>query len=371
MLGKHRLAVDHQCEAYWFLEPYADETFGKWHDVNFRSDTTYVIGRGELINSRQDILAVQNRNIVLSYAAEGANTIIWQLKHLDLMDLVLSGKVGLIYGGNRNPHLNIDAVVSDFQYTNISTFDENKLAHQEWQKIYQTPNKPYSFLMLSGRLRPHRKYFIDVMRARGLLDQALWTNLQSQIDHQNTSLALTATQEPIRLLPSEYEFKPVADQYDAVANTTGWIKSKLFGSEVWYDGRINPAPYIDTYFSLVTETVFEYPCSFRTEKIFKPILMCQPFVVASNPGYYKDLHDRGFQTFGDLIDEGFDRIDDHTNRAQRIVDVVAEICYNPNEFLQAAKPMCEHNYQRLLEYHEEEKLRLALDLQCYLDRRSV
>jgi hypothetical protein len=49
-------------------------------------------------------------------------------------------------------------------------------------------------------------------------------------------------------------------------------------------------PYIDTYFSVVTETIFDYPYTFRTEKIWKPMIMGHPFVAAANRGYYRDLH---------------------------------------------------------------------------------
>jgi uncharacterized protein YggL (DUF469 family) len=110
----------------------------------------------------------------------------------------------------------------------------------------------------------------------------------------------------------------------------------LFGN-TWGDAEVNPAPYIDTYFSVVTETIFDYPYTFRTEKIWKPMIMEHPFVAAANRGYYKDLHSAGFQTFGHLIDESFDQIDDPRDRADRIVDTVADICYNgAASFLEAA-----------------------------------
>jgi hypothetical protein len=110
----------------------------------------------------------------------------------------------------------------------------------------------------------------------------------------------------------------------------GFVKHHLFAN-TWGDAIVNPAAYIDTSFSLVTETIFDYTHTFRTEKIWKPMIMCHPFVVAANRGYYRDLHNAGFETFGQLIDESFDLIDDPTDRANRVVAVVKDICYNGAE----------------------------------------
>jgi hypothetical protein len=58
----------------------------------------------------------------------------------------------------------------------------------------------------------------------------------------------------------------------------------------------------------VSETVFTYPYSFRTEKIWKPIAIGHPWIAVSNFGYYRDMHELGFKSFGHLIDEKFDLI---------------------------------------------------------------
>jgi uncharacterized protein YggL (DUF469 family) len=141
----------------------------------------------------------------------------------------------------------------------------------------------------------------------------------------------------------------------------------LFGN-TWGDAEVNPAPYVDTYFSVVTETIFDYPYTFRTEKIWKPMIMGHPFVAAANRGYYKDLHAAGFQTFGKLIDETFDQIDNPQDRANRIVDTVADICYNgTGSFLEAAQNICKYNYQHLREHNARERALLPKTLEQYLN----
>jgi hypothetical protein len=242
---------------------------------------------------------------------------------------------------------------------------ENLRAHESYPQVYHKQNKPYDFLFLNGRLRPHRKYLIDAMRDRELLDRALWTNLNDRVEMAWTSQLQTGNSEPIRLLPEQYEIDRALPNMSTVS--TGFVKHRLFGN-TWGDAEVNPAPYVDTYFSVVTETVYDYPYTFRTEKIWKPMIMGHPFVAAANRGYYRDLHNAGFQTFGHLIDETFDLIDDPTDRADRIVDTVADICYNgASSFLEAAKSVCKYNYQHLRQHNQQQRSQLPSNLLQYLN----
>jgi uncharacterized protein YggL (DUF469 family) len=99
--------------------------------------------------------------------------------------------------------------------------------------------------------------------------------------------------------------------------------------------------------------------------------MCHPFVAAANRGYYRDLHSAGFQTFGHLIDESFDMIDDPKDRADRIVDVIADICYNgAASFLEAAESVCKYKYQQLREHNRRERAELPTRLKDYIDTNT-
>jgi hypothetical protein len=254
---------------------------------------------------------------------------------------------------------------TDCYFSNIVEYLENLRAHESYPQVYHKHHKPYDFLFLNGRLRPHRKYLIDAMRDRQLLDRALWTNLNDRVEMAWSSRLQTGDSEPIRLLPPQYEIDRALPNMDNVPG--GFIKHHLFGN-TWGDAEINPATYIDTYFSVVTETIYDYPYTFRTEKIWKPMIMGHPFVAAANRGYYKDLHSAGFQTFEHLIDESFDQIDDPRDRANRIVDVVADICYNgAASFLESARSVCKYNYQQLREHNARERAELPERLARYIN----
>jgi hypothetical protein len=94
--------------------------------------------------------------------------------------------------------------------------------------------------------------------------------------------------------------------------------------------------------------------SFRTEKIAKPLAMGHPFIVAANAGFYRDLHDLGFRTFADVIDEDFDNIDNAQQRMDRIIDIVDDLCQQDlSGFLAACHDTCKYNQQRLVELREQ------------------
>jgi hypothetical protein len=289
--------------------------------------------------------------VVLSNPAEGSSTLKDHCDHVHRCgDLARDRRMLLIGGGD------MDAEWPCLQYESflpkIMDYAENLEAMEQSSRIYETQNKPYKFLFLNGRSRPHRKYLLERFRLSGLLDQSLWTNLENRLGipgqvmlwHEGQDLMLTFSE--IKMLPEKYE----VDRYRRQVNKSfdsGFVKSDLFNRE-WGEIYIEPAPYIDTYFSLVTETVFDYPYSFRTEKIWKPIAMGHPWIAATNLGYYRDMKNLGFRTFGELIDESFDQIENSQDRISRIVEVVEDLCrQNLNEFLAAAEQTCKYNQQHL------------------------
>jgi hypothetical protein len=365
MLGNRKIIVDEWAEVWDLLKSYADGSFWQWPE-QLDPDVVYIVGRVVLKKNWQAVTEWATKypgHVVFSNPAEGSETILLQLRRLVITEHVRDGRIGLLTSGDMEPGWNY--CKTDCYFSHIVEHLENLRANKSYPEAYKKTNKPYDFLFLNGRLRPHRKYLIDAFRSRGLLDRALWTNLQSEVDLSWSSVLQTSKFEPVRLLPSQYEIARALPNMENVP--TGFIKHHLFGN-TWGDSEINPVAYIDTYFSVVTETIFDYPYTFRTEKIWKPMIMCHPFVAAANRGYYRDLHSAGFQTFGHLIDESFDLIDDPKDRADRIVDTVADICYNgAASFLEAAKPICKYNYQQLREHNARERKQLPERLAQYIN----
>lgn len=367
MLGPHKIVVDEWSELWDLLKPYADHSFWQWPDT-FDQHAFYIVGRTMFEQHRDTILALATRypgHVIFSNPAEGSYTILMQLARHGITDLVKTGTVGLIASGDLEPGINYCTV--DY-FANIVEYTENKAAQLQAALSCKT-HRPYEFLFLNGRLRPHRKSLIDGLRNQKLLDHALWSNLESQCTLEYTSELTVDKSEPIRLLPPDYEIERAVPNLNNIA-TWGNVKTQLFGN-TWGDAIVNSRCYSDTWFSVVTETVFDYPYSFRTEKIYKPILMAHPFVVAANVGYLRALRNAGFQTFHTLIDESYDQINCPARRVERIINTVRDIVSNgAAEFWTASQDICKYNQQRLMEYNQEQRSQLPDNLKKYLDERS-
>ncbi len=78
----------------------------------------------------------------------------------------------------------------------------------------------------------------------------------------------------------------------------------------------------DAYFNFVIESELTGPVRL-TEKVFKAIKNCQPFVIAGACGSIKQLREMGYRTFDTVIDHSYDTIEDPTERWEA---VCTEMC---------------------------------------------
>jgi len=356
MLGNRKLILDIFCEVYDLLEPWMDGDFFDFSKHEIIPGAVYLIGRAQMNHNKELIRRLIESNtirVVLSNPAEGSETLRYHCEYVHKCgDLVRDHRMLLIGGGDMDaewPCLQYDSFLPK-----VLDYDENQLAAGKSSRIYDIKNKPYKFLFLNGRSRAHRKYLLERLRLNGLLDKSLWTNLENRVGsmgqltlwHQGQDLMLMPTE--INTLPAKYEVERYRQQINKTFDSK-FIKYDLFNQE-WGEIYIEPAPYIDTYFSLVTETVFDYPYSFRTEKIWKPIAMAHPWIAVANAGYYRDIKNLGFQTFGNIVDESFDRIEDSQKRIERIAEVTQDLCQQDlAAFLKECYSVCKYNQQHLAE----------------------
>lgn len=352
---KRKLVVDTFCELYKELEPWIDETFWDFaqHEPVPGSVTMFSRQAFRTHHVRIKKLAENNFFVpVLANPTEGSITLLSQCMATGTVDLVRQKKILLIGCGDLDPCY--PNLWYDCYLYKPYDYKENLQQCVRVDEIFSKLCKPRKFLFLNGRARGHRKYIIERLRLSGLLDQSIWTNLDSSVvptharmvclEHNGKDLMAMPT--PVQLLDAQYEVDMFHD-YLNEQHTEGFVKSSLFNN-LWGDIYIRAEPYIDTYFSLVTETVFDYPYSLRSEKIYKPIAMGHPWIAVANRGYYRDIRNIGFRTFGHLIDESFDQIDNNQDRIERIVAVVEDLCQqNLMEFIVAARDVCKYNQQHM------------------------
>lgn len=362
MLDSRKLVLDTFSEVYDLLKPWADAEFWRFEDHEIIPGAIYLIGREQFnLNIARIRQLAESGTIlpILSNPMEGSDTMKCHCEMVTrVADLVHNKKILLIGGGEMDeswPYLRYDVFLPK-----ILDYEENLLEIARGEAIFTKTEKPYKFLFLNGRIRHHRKYLLELFRHWKLLDHALWTNLDPRpatfqpfdLPAEVGVRSWEQTKFPLQQLPIQYEVDRYRDQIGVPAPDAQrdlYVKYHLFNNE-WGDIYLNANPYIDTYFSVVTETVFEYPYSFRTEKTWKPIAMGHPTIFASNYGYYRDFHHLGFRTWGHLIDESFDQIENVQDRIDRIAQVVKDLCnQNLPSFLRAAADVCKYNQQHLAE----------------------
>ena len=354
----NNLRIDTFSVVYDLLKPWAVEEFWEFADCVLVPGSVYVVGRKQTVENidRVRFLAESpDYVVVFDGAAEGSWTLEAQLKALGLTDLAITGKLLVLGGGDMNADF---AYMSHDHFVNVFLGYEHNIQEMlRMDEVYNSNPKPYKFLFLNGRSRPHRKYLWHCFEKTGLLDSAVWTMLDPRPILNPSYLSKEALHRPapIRRLPPEYEYQDYKTTEVVIHHPRRqFIKHEMFAN-TWGEVYLQCEPYRDTYFSLVTETVFgESNCSFRTEKIVKPIAMGHPWICAANVGYYRDLRNLGFRTFGHVIDESFDLIDNPQDRIDRIVAIVEDLCQQDlASFLKECYTICKYNQQHLKEYREQ------------------
>lgn len=356
-----KLIADTFCDVYTLLEPWIDNSFWDFESYDPEPGSICIVGRKQAFENSGKFraLADQNCTVIFANSAEGSSTQLAQLRRLAIEDHVRDGRILLLTGG-RMP-AEYQHMVHEHFLVRVLAYQENLEQMARMQEIFHRTHKPYQFLFLNGRTRPHRKFLWHRLREQGLLDKALWTMMEGRgsgtavLQLPRAGRDIMADITPIQVLPAEYEVARYRQPAPVLPrNDTDYIKFDVFDNQ-WGEIYLEIAPYRDTYFSLVTETVLEYPWSFFTEKIAKPLAIGHPWIAATNRGFYRDLRDLGFRTFDHVIDESFDDIDHDQSRMERIVEVIQDLeNQSMVEFLSACEDVCKYNQQHLRALVEQE-----------------
>lgn len=120
--------------------------------------------------------------------------------------------------------------------------------------------------------------------------------------------------------------------------------------------RLNTKAHLDCFINIVTETLFDEESIFLSEKTYKPIYLCQPFILFGNPYSLKKLKELGYKTFDKWWDEGYDEELDINKRFKKIVSVLEKIaewdmdyCFNIKKEM---SKILIHNYNTLFDTEE-------------------
>ena len=179
-------------------------------------------------------------------------------------------------------------------------------------EVLELTYRPKHFMCLNrNSQRPHRYYLSLFFEKNKLYDKALYSLLFPL--HENNFKKLNYLEEYKDEVSAKIPLE--IDTQDRIETLEGFHTGNTFLKQ----------NYLDSYFNIVTETCFEAGQIFLTEKIIKPLLGLQPFLVVSSPNYLKKLKELGFKTFDMLWDESYDTILDNEDRLIKIFDLITEI----------------------------------------------
>ena len=172
-------------------------------------------------------------------------------------------------------------------------------------------------MYLNKQAREHRVKLYDKLLDKGVLQNSLHTKW------------------PERKLPAEYEL-PYAQDYPRRG----------------MDQDIFEKPYNDTACSIVSETNDNDQDVFMTEKIWKPIIAKQFFIVHGNYLYLQKLRELGFKTFNNYFEEAYDLDRDPDVRINTIVDVCDRLRDAPwQDIYLQSQALRKHNHDKF--FHRE------------------
>ena len=206
-------------------------------------------------------------------------------------------------------------------------------SYKDTQFDFYHNHKTFDFLFLNKAQRPHSDLLFDHLSDQGLLSDSLYS-------YHSRGIALDSKFE----VPSYRYSYP---RYGA-------------------DRDLHEDPYNLCAWNIVPETSADE--TFITEKLWKPIVAKQPFIVHAKAGYLKTLRGLGFMTYGSHINESYDDEQDLGLRTKRIVDVCRSLkgC-NHTKMYNETREIREHNHKIFfdeahLKTHVNQYLRLLLKL---------
>lgn len=112
----------------------------------------------------------------------------------------------------------------------------------------------------------------------------------------------TQLQNAVNNFPSDTKFRNFVDSYT--------------------HNRMDNELYQQCFLQVVTETVYNYPVTFFSEKTAKPLLNKRPFVIIGPVGSLEMIRSLGFRTFSDFWSEDYDNITDLETRILAVSDII-------------------------------------------------
>lgn len=356
---------------FYIIEPHSglDLFFGhhKVHDefaLNFMSEKS--------INEIKN----HNGNILINYTVDGGLAInednLKMIINFTRKNEIPDEKVYLIFADfklkDNFKKLDVNYNVYDYSfYLLFKSHEFNKLIRNGHESVVSQDDfvnniesDKKDFLLLSRHWKQHRIFLLNQLYRLGLENNLVsWEKSYYNENMIQELFKYDKNEEFADLLKTTSKHIDVED----LINVSGY-------------GYENKEMYSNTYISIVTESIFfqtepDFPTGFLSEKIWKPIGQCQPFILAGPSKSLSYIKNRfGFKTFHPYIDESYDDIDDDMTRLKLIQNEIEKFSKKSKKekikFLTEVKEICFYNQNLFLNYDGNTK-ELDLVLQFLLN----
>jgi hypothetical protein len=242
--------------------------------------------------------------------------ILWGAVNRIIFDSTSISKLNKFYHSIKNPLVVFTGVLNapniagiDFCYQSINLFQHiSKISQPQNRLIVFKKSKKYLFMSTKDYLS--RRYILQHLLNNGFENQGI--------------IAYKCLQK-LFIEPFGDNIKYIKDACESIDTQIPIIgfDGPSYNYEQVPDGIIN-----DTYLSIITETYYQGPIYF-SEKIYYAMLYNHFFIYLGPPHSLKYLRSLGFKTFGHIVDERYDDIEDHAERLFAVTKSMDEFISKP------------------------------------------
>jgi len=276
----------------------------------------------------------------------------YQLNVDDLMVITSNLNAHENYKRNKFKIITYNYFEDELEFASIIKKDKSNiiLFKNKYLNFIDNFNIEKHFLCFNNHPKLHRLWiFYELINNENLKNKSI-LSLSNQYE-KNTCYDVVKSTNNIELINFFKNFdSTIGYSYD----TKNWKKDVQVGD------TININAHLNTFINIVTETLTDDKIIFITEKTYKPIYVCQPFIIVGNAHSLKKLKELGYKTFDKWWDESYDNEMDLNCRLKSIIKLLEEIAkwdfHKCNLIRQEMKEVLIHNYNKMLSNDEQYKI---------------
>lgn len=179
-------------------------------------------------------------------------------------------------------------------------------------------------LCYQRRAHPHRRYLFY----RLFMNKFIYENTYASLNGRDQKFEIdyfnqfgTTFEESVKI--NEFYFKNDVEEWGFDGNDLNVNLATDFDEKI----------IKNTFVSLVSETTTINEVIFFSEKMFKPIYACQPFILVSSKNSLNKLKEFGFKTFDRWWDESYDEKETLKERVNEIEKILTDLCSKTDDEL--------------------------------------